>query len=199
MLDEENLRSRCKWANLGEVPDLPFKSFDELTESLKNGIYHLELSYPAARELAPVVRTSLGQIINLTLLLSPWLMIVLVLGATFWLGMYVILLGIPIALISHFFGNPMMPGHNFFRIVHLLAVVVFSFMLWHGYQTASWLLASAIFPFLSNVMMYRGNVAALDRATRRSEPLFLYLYEKGALRLRNTDTGKEYWNVGTSA
>jgi len=91
-----------------------------------------------------------------------------------------------------------MPGHSFFSTIVWLAIFGFLFTLGDEQVTASWLLASSIIPFFSNEIMYRSNLAALKRAAMRSEVFFLYLYERVAVRLRNRETGQEYWNIDLS-
>ncbi|MCH8261698.1 MAG: hypothetical protein IIA77_01430 [Proteobacteria bacterium] len=199
MFDEDKLQELCEWTKLEEVPDLPFNSFEDLIASINDGEYAMDLSYTAARELARIVRTPFGQIINLVLLVFPWIVIAAVIAASFWIDNYFILFGIPIALLAHFLGNPMMPAHNTILFMVLIGVFVFLYTLWQGQVTVSWLFGSAIFSFFSNRLMYRSNLTALKKAAKKSETLFLYLYGKVALRLRNIETGKEYWSLGRSA
>jgi hypothetical protein len=199
MINEDKIRSLCKLKSLNDIPGLPFKSFDELKVAVYEGTYAIDVSYPAARELSTTIRTPLGAFNNLILLFAPWIMMLCVVGVAIWLGNYLVLLGLPIALISNFIGNPMAPGKGFFGMTAWLAFLFLLFAIWQGWYTTTWLLASGVVPFFSNREMYRENISALHKAVLNSETLFLYLYEKYAIRLRNTETGEEYWNIGDRA
>lgn len=194
MFDEEYFKSLCKWKRLQEVPDLPFESFGHLQQTVETGEYALDLSYPAARELVPVTRTPSGRIANLILALLPWLVIPILVGAALWTEQYLILIGIPGAIIAHWLGNPIMPGHGLFSLAISLATLTLLYTVWTGQAVVSWLLFSVVVPFLSNRFMYSTNLTALRNLATRSEIFFLYLYERFAVRVRNYETGQEYWN-----
>lgn len=196
MIDEENLRSISTWKKISEISEFPFTSFDELISSVKDGSYKIILSHTAARELSTLIRTLTGTVINLILLLIPWLFILVLIGVSIWLHNYYLFIGIPIVVLFFVISNPMMPmpGPVILNKIVLLAFFVFLIALWKEWQTAEWLIASMILPFLSNREMYRENINALYKECLNSEPLFLFLFEKYGVEVRNLLTGEEYWN-----
>jgi len=196
MIDEEKLRLNSTWGKVSEIPDFPFTSFDELISSVKDGSYTINPSYSTARELSALIRTPIGSVINFILLLVPWLFILVLIGISIWLQNYYLLFGIPIVALFFLMSNPLlpMPGPAIINKIVLLAFFVFLIALWGEWQTAEWLIASMILPFLSNREMYRENINALYKEILSSEPLFLYLFEKYGVEVRNSLTGEEYYN-----
>ena len=126
---------------------------------------------------------------NLTLALAPFAIIVAVISLAIWQGRYVLLAGVPIALIAHVFSHPMNPLRRPMTALSYILALVLLLALWSWNEVAIVLLAAFILPFMANREMYAGNVRALRAALLRSEPLFLNQYSKGGLRIRSAQAG----------
>ncbi len=107
--DENLLRERNEWKSVSEAPDLPFQTHAEIRNAIANRSYVLEVSYVAAREFAPFVRTYPGRLVNLILAFAPVTIIVAIISFALWQGHYLLLAGVPIVLIAHVFSHPMNP------------------------------------------------------------------------------------------
>lgn len=193
MFDEDALRAKNKWKYIDEVPNLPFRSFGELQDALDEGKYRLNVSYVAARQLAMFTNSAPEKLLNLILVLLPFIVILTLIIAAIFLGNYLLLLWIPVPFISSLMGNPMNPSRSIASLFNFVAFIGLIVSYWFGYQTFFWLCVAFFVPFVANRVMYKLNLRALERTLKNSEPLFLNQYQKCGLRLRNTETGEELW------
>jgi hypothetical protein len=181
--DEDALRESNLLKSVADAPDLPFQTYSDIQNAVANRSYVLDVSYIAARELAPFVRSYSGRLLNLLLAFVPVITIIAIVAWAFWRGRFLFLAGVPIVVIGHFLSHPMNPLRRpltWLNYILVLAMVA----LWN--ETPTVLLASFILPFVANREMYAGNVRDLRAALLRSEPLFLNQYSKGSMKLRNS-------------
>ena len=186
--DEDTLRERNRWKTVSEVPTLPFRSFAELQGALEEGSYELDVSYIAARELAPYVRSVGGRILNM-LLSVTWLIVIAgVILAGVLSGRYLLFLGIPVAVGGHLLGDPLNPLRVLSTKLNAALAVAVLVALVNSYAIPAALLAAFVLSFSANRAMYGSNVRALRLALVKSEALFLNQYSKRGVRLRRTGT-----------
>ena len=105
--NEDLLRERNEWKSVSEASGLPFQTHVEIRNAIVNGSYALDVSYIAARESAPFVRSYGGRLVNLILTVAPLAIIVAIISLALWQGRYVLLAGVPIVLVAHIFSHPM--------------------------------------------------------------------------------------------
>lgn len=185
--DEDALRERNPWKSVAEAQGLPFRTYAEIQNAVASGLYVLDVSYTAAREFAPLVRSYSGRLLNLLFAFIPLLTIIAIISLALWQGRFGLLAGVPIVVIAHVFSHPMNPLRRPMTwLNYILALAMVG--LWN--KTATVLLAAFILPFMANREMYAGNVRALRTALLRSEQHFLNQYSKGSLRLRSTGERK---------
>lgn len=189
--DEERLREKNEWKSVAQAPNLPFITHAEIREAVTNRSYALNVSYIAARQLSAFVRSYPGRTLNLVLTLAPFITMVAVIGLAFWRWNFLLLLGVPVAVLGAWFGHPMNPLR---RLV--TAVTWFLFLatiaVWN--QTFTILVAAWIVPVVTNRAAYASNIRALRNAVLQSEALFLNQYSQGAIRLRNVVTAAEHFH-----
>ncbi len=184
--DEDALSKRNSRKSVGEVSDLPFQTHAEIRNAVANGSHVLDVSYVAARELSPFVRSYGGRLANLMLAFAPLAIIIAIVSLALWQGRYLLLIGVPIVLIAHVFSHPMNPLRRPMTALCYILVLASLFALWSRNQVAILFLGAFILPFVANREMYSGNVRALRAALLQSEPLFIDQHSKGTLRLRST-------------
>jgi hypothetical protein len=193
VIDEEKVKAKNKWKNISDVPNLPFESFKNLQNLLENRTCSLGISYPAAREFSMHTNTIIGKLIVLIATLTPFLMVILLIFLSIFLGNYWLLLWTPIPFIANFMGHPMNPSRivmSFLSFLFLLGGVLFYIF---NIQSLFWLCLVFVVSFWANRVMYGINLIALRNYVKTSEALFLYLYEKGALRVTDNETHQNYW------
>ncbi len=120
-------------------------------------------------------------------------MIILLIFLSIFLGNYWLLLWIPIPFIASFMGHPMNPSRiimSFFSFLFLLGGILFYIF---SFQSVFWLCLVFVVSFWANRVTYGLNVIALRNYVKTSEAVFLYLYEKGALRVTDNETNQNYW------
>ncbi len=186
--DEDALRERNPWKTVSEAPDLPFRSFAEFQAAVAKGSYVLDVSYIAARELAPYVRSVGGRLLNMLLTVAPLVVIVGVIAAGLLSSRYLLFVGVPVAVIGHFLGNPMNPLRVPMTTLNAALAVALLIAVLTSYTIPAGLLAAFVLPFSANRAMYASNVRALRVALVKSEALFLNQYSKGGLKLRRIGT-----------
>lgn len=186
--DEDALRERNPWKAVSEAPDLPFRSFAELRAAVAHGSYVLDVSYVAARELAPYVRSVGGRLLNMLFTVAPLVVIVGLIAAGLTSGRYLLFLGVPVAVIGHLLGNPLNPLREPMTTLNAALAVVFLITVLTLWAIPAALLVAFVLPFSANRALYASNVKALRVALVKSEALFLNQYSKGGLRLRRVWT-----------
>ncbi len=186
--DEDALREGNPWKTVSEAPDLPFRSFAEFQAAVANGSYVLDVSYVAARELAPYVRSVGGRLLNMLFNVAPLVVIVGVIAVGLLSGRYLLFLGVPLAVIGHFLGNPLNPLRGPMTTLNAALAVVLFITVLTSYAIPATLLAAFVLSFSANRAMYASNVKALRVAVVKSEALFLSQHSKGGLRLRRAET-----------
>lgn len=186
--DEDALRERNPWKTVSGAPDLPFRSFAEFQAAVAKGSYVLDVSYIAARELAPYVRSVGGRLLNILLTVAPLVVIVAAIAAGLLSARYLLFLGVPVAVIGHFLGNPLNPLRAPMTALNAALVVALLITVLMSYAIPAALMAAFVLPFFANRAMYASNVRALRAALVKSEALFLNQYSKGGLRLRRSGT-----------
>jgi hypothetical protein len=191
--DEQRLRDKNEWKSVAQAPNLPFRTHTEIRNAVANRIYALDISYIAARQLAPFVRSYGGRTLNLLLTVAPFVTILAVIVLAFWQWNFLLLLGVPVAVLGAWFGHPMNPLR---RLVTAVTWILFlaTIAVWN--QTFTILVAAWIVPVVSNRAAYGSNLRALRNAVLQSEALFLNQYSQGAVRLRNVATGAEHVHFG---
>ncbi len=105
--DEERLREKNEWKSVAQAPNLPFITHAEIRDAVTNRSYALNVSYIAARQLAPFVRSYAGRTLDLVLTLAPFITIVAVIALAFWQWNFLLLVGVPVAVLGAWFGHPM--------------------------------------------------------------------------------------------
>ena len=191
--DEQRLRDKNEWKSVAQAPNLPFRTHTEIRNAVANRLYVLDVSYIAARQLAPFVRSYAGRMLNLLLTVAPFLTMLAVIALAFWQWNFVLLLGVPVAVLGAWFGHPMNPLRRLVTAVTwflLLATIA----VWN--QTFTILVATWAVPVLTNRAAYASNLRVLRNAVLQSEALFLNQYSQGAIRLRNVATGAEHVHLG---
>ncbi len=186
--DEDALRERNPWKTVSEVPDLPFRSFAEFQAAVARGSYALDVSYIAARELAPYVRSVGGRLLNMLLTVAWLVVIVGVIAAGVLSGRPLLFLGVPVAVVGHFLGNPLNPLRVPMTWLSAALAVTLLITVLNSHAIPAALLAAFVLPFSANRAMYASNVRALRLALVKSEALFLNQYSKGGLKLRPIET-----------
>lgn len=191
--DEERLRDKNEWKSVSQAPNLPFQTHTEIRHAVANRLYVLDVSYIAARQLAPFVRSYAGRLLNLLLTVAPFLIMLAVMVLAFWQWNFILLVGLPVAVLGAWFGHPMNPLRRLVTVVTWFLSLA-TIAVWN--QTFTILVAAWAVPVLTNRAAYASNLRALRNAVLQSEALFINQYSQGAIRLRNVATGAEHVHMG---
>jgi len=188
--DEERLRDKNPWKCVADAPNLPFRTHTDIRESIANRTYVLHVSYPAARQLAPFVRSYAGRLLNILFGIAPFFMALVVVAFAFWQWSFLLLVGVPVAFLGAWFGHPMNPLKRLMTALTCISVLA-AIAVWN--QSVAVVVAAWIIPFIGIRAAYATSIRALRNAVLQSEALFLNQYWLGGISLRNVVTGETYF------
>ena len=192
MRDFSRLLENTKCKSVSEITDFPAKTFRELESAEKSGALSLGVDRTAANNLGSSVHGPLYSIWIFSLMIAPFVVAVIVPIWGAYAGRYLLVFAAPVALTATFFANPHNPSRRGMTLIGFVAFVIFCIAVSLSWVTAAWLLFAFTAPIWTVRTLYRTNAEQLLAAVRQSEPLFLFLYERGVCTVRDNTTGQEY-------
>lgn len=191
---EEKIAPELKWQEVGDIPNFPVSSFDEVRQKLKEGIFSVGIDFTASNQLAQWLYGKRFSIFFTILASTPIIVAILAVILAFVLGNYWLLTGIALGFAGQLTSNPYNPSKNFWKPVIGTLFLVFLYGLWQSKETIIYLSAFFVFPFFINSYLYDMNQGKLERVALESEKIFIYLYQDGKLGLKHNESGESYWN-----
>lgn len=194
MLDQEKLRAKSKWNSVADIPDFPFESFDQLKEAVNDGTYSVGVDRGRARELYSLVGPSFAAqlIIEQMHAIVVWITLASIGGALVLRNLW-LLLGIPLALLFFWLATALhFRGSSLGWLLACLGIIGIIWGFSRGSRVPSCLLATAVIPLVTVGVVYSVSVKTARSAILKSEPLFLFLFERFACTLRDNTTGRTY-------
>jgi len=179
--------SKVAWSSVSEVPGLPFKTYEELVKSEKHGF---AVDPGRGRELAFHLAGRVGRLGLLSLQLLPYVMVAVSIIAALFTGHYRLLLGIPIAVVTFFFANPMNPLKSIVSMGSKIGAILLLLSILSGNWVNAWLLASAVLTFFGIRRLYSSSIRVVQAAARRSESIFLWLYFNRICAIQDRQSGE---------
>lgn len=189
-VNEEKLRETVQWQSVADIPNFPFRTFQELKKAITTGRYSFSVDATAALNLQSLTNTMTAMAFNTFLIWAPYLIGLACLVAAFVTSQYGLLLGLPIALVTIFFANPYNPLRNLMTMAGIGGVLVFTFLLFTDHPTGAGLVASFVFSFHATRAVRARMVLALQNAALESELFFMFLFARGVCLLRNNETAQ---------
>ena len=190
---EARVRQFLKWNSVGEVPNFPFTSFEELQIGATNGTYTLGIDYTTSNNFAWSLYGFLYSFFFLFFATAPLLAIISSIICAFYLKSYVLFLGVPIPFFAWLFSNP----YNLFRsAMSLIAFVIAGIalvLLISGKVVPLIFCLLFVVPFYMNRFIYQLNKDKFRLVLLNSEPIFLYFYQHGKVGFKCNVTGNSFW------
>lgn len=189
---EQELVSQLKWRKLSEIPNCPAGSFDDLVRRVDTGELFVAVDYTAANQLAHSLFGTWNSLIAGLINWVPFLVPFACVPAAYFLESWFPLLGIPLALFSIVFSNPINPARRFAGFTGVVAALATLWLFSQIQLVEAVLAASYAVPFWAIRYLYFRNSRKLTKSALRSEPLLLYLLAHGHALIRNTRSGESF-------
>ncbi|TAJ78796.1 hypothetical protein EPO44_19865, partial [bacterium] len=190
---EQELSSKLRWRNFGEIPNSPVVDFQDLVRKVNSGELFLAVNY----FVTPRFTHHLFGMWNSAvagLILIPFVTALALVPVAFLVRDYWLLGGMPLALLAMVFAVPTLKPIKKFG--SFLGVVTTVAMLWWvslaGNYTAAVIAGSYTFPFWAVRYVYFRNSRKLTTAALRSETLLLYLLQNGHAFIRDMRSGEKF-------
>jgi len=192
MVETQSRQSPAAWESVGDIPRLPFESFDQMRAAVAIRSFNIGVDSLAAAEWSERFNTGFkkGIIAGLSLLLlvaAVASVVAAVVTREYWL-----IVAAPIQAFAFYLSHPASPIHKWVTIGGAVSVAVFLDLLLNGLPIAAALVAYAGLTFAAvRAAGYITN-SAFRTALLSDEDLFLAAYANGACTLRNNQTKRVY-------
>lgn len=185
MIDDKLLQKKSRWNRVSDVPDLPVKDF----EGIRSGHFSLVLDKSLVSQLAVIFGGRLGSIVYLALrlmMIGALVGLIFAVRAGYLLAVWGVLISLIILALSA-------------KVRWLLGAVVIlspiglaAAIIGKHYLLASMIIGLMV-PLLLLWVTNRVNQWLVRRAALNSEPVFLYMYERGVFAVKDNQTKQVYW------
>lgn len=190
---EERIAPDIKWEKVEDIPNLSHLSFDEVKKKIGANEYSIGIDYNVSLEVAKWLYGPAYRTLFFLLTWTPYIMSVVAIVLAFILGNYWLLFGVVICVAGLTLANPMFRSRKFFTIVAGILFLVFLYGLWQGKETITYLSAFFLLSFFITRYTFSMTQGRLKRVALESEKIFIFLYQRGKLGLRNNKSGETYW------
>ena len=190
--DHEVDNRRVQWSCVGDIPDFPVESFEELQAVVSEKKYRLGVdSLAAARwseRLASGYRKLGVNLLSVLLIAAAAASVITAL----WTRDYWLLAAIPIMAASFYFSDPSSRIATWVTVGGAVSVVAFFNLLLNGLIDAATLVAYAGLTFAAVRAAAFINNSSFRRALMSDEALFVIAYQNGACSVRKGKDGMVY-------
>jgi len=179
--------------NVGEVMLLPFESFAEVQQLAKDGKLAFAVAPQAATDLN-VKPQGRDYVLWLLAGSSLYLLSLVLIVLSLWTHNYWLLLGVAALFVGSVFGYPGFAGHAAASRCIPVVIIVAAASVAAGYHLLGGALAAGVYAFFAVRLVNRLQVKTMLQYALRSEPLFLFLYERNGLQVVDRRDARLYAN-----
>jgi hypothetical protein len=190
---EEKISSDLKWNTVGEIPDFPLNTFEDVKNRVGAKEYTVGIDFTTSNQLAEWLYGRGYHYFYLLLASTPIIVCIISLVLAFTLKNYWLLAGIFLGFSGQLMSNPYNPSKQIWKSINFLLFLVFAYSVFWGKDTLAYLLAFFVFPFFINSSLYRMNQNKLKKVALDSENIFIYLYQIGKLGLKDNSSQVTHW------
>jgi len=183
-----------KWKAVGEIPDFPFKTFEELQQAIKSRSHSLGIDSLAAAQWGTQLNSGFKKALLIILSVGLYAVALGCVVAAILLRNYWLLAGIPIVVIMFLISETSSPLRRAVTAAGFLSVLASVDLLLRGFNTLSWLLAIGAVTFIAVRAANLINHSSFRDAVTSTETAFLYMYEKAGCTIRDNKTGRVFKN-----
>lgn len=197
LIDRRTMKAMqpSSWSCVREIPEFPFRQFDELQEAVEKRRFALGIDPVAAAEWSPRqggLNSKFGQAVVTVLSVGLFALSLTCVWEALASGNYLLLIGIPIIVAGFLLSEPSSPVRPFVSAAGFLSVVVFADLILRERATAAWLVGCFAMTFVSVRTAALIHIGRFRNAILGEEATFLSLFEHAQCTLRERDTGRVF-------
>ncbi len=174
--------------SFSELSDFPFPCHADFVSAVQDGSAQIGIDYQAARELAAVTRSPLGEYILLAISWIPFLLLPASIAVAVATGSLLALLGVPLALIGFIIASPYAPLHGVAFLASLL-MVGYCVIAGSVLTPSSWLAFTFAISFLTVRIINQIAWKWAHQAVLQSGALTAYLWNGRKLHVKGKSFG----------
>jgi hypothetical protein len=212
---EDELLKASRWRSVSEIPDFPFKSFNDVKQALSEGRCYISIDRSKAHRFAPLFNGPVARALDTLLSNVPILIaIASVIAAVSFRDAW-LLFGVPAAVLGFVVGSSV---HNLVRQIlniaprdsavpillrlaakillagmsfgSVIGLLLFGGLLLTAHTAAAWIVASYLISVYALRAFLTHGVLTINSAAGRSEPSFLFALSHGLCGLRDKSSDK---------
>jgi hypothetical protein len=180
------------WRSVEDIPDFPFRNFNELQQAVASRRFNLGVDPLAAAEWSDRFNTRLKRALvsgfSLLLVIAALAALAVALSS----GRYWLLAAIPIMAASFYFSHPGARFHKWATAAGILCPIVLANMLMNRWHEAAVLTAYAGFAFAVVRLVGYINNQSFRKALSADEDVFLAAWDGRVCTLKEKETKRVY-------
>ncbi len=186
--DEQQFWNQAGVTSVSDFPDFPLPSHADLVQGVKRGSAEIGIDLTAAMALARYTKSMTASVIGNLIGFVPLVLSLLSVLASYQYGNWLMLTGIPAALLAYLLVNPRNPLHKVFYVIALTALA-FCIISGGVGTTGTWLANAFGTSFLALRFWYRLANRWAYAAVLESEALTAYLWKASSLHISTPEFG----------
>lgn len=191
-LDEAKLRVENRWQSVSELPTFPVDDFSRLAELEATGRLTVGIDLSVARELLPRLGGPSHKLFVALVVSIPYVMALVPIGTALYYKRFDFLLSLPAVAAAFVLANPLNPYRGCVTRLAMIGLLVFLVAVARGSTLLGFVSGCALATVAAVRYLYGTSAMGLRMAVLRSEPLFLYLYQRHLCTVRDNSDGKVY-------
>jgi hypothetical protein len=191
-LDEARLRAENRWQSVSELPTFPAGDFSRFGELEATGRLTVGIDLSVSLELLPRLGGPVQKLFVALVVSVPYVMALVPIGTALYYRRFGFLLGLPAVAAAFVLANPLNPHRGCVTRLAMIGLLVFLVAVARGSTLLGFVSGCALATVAAVRYLYEASAMSLRMAALRSEPLFLYLYQRHLCTVRDNLDGKVY-------
>lgn len=189
MVDEALLRKKSRWKQICDIPDFPFSNLEDMRNGLVGRRFSLLIDKSLVNQLAVIFCGRIGRLIFLIFFMLYLALPVGLIVMSIYFRSFGVLLGLPAYALMFFLSIPALRIHQSVSLVGYASIICAAVSVFTGHDSAAMIFGTAAITFLLVRLYYYLNSRLMMRAALSSEAVFIYLFERAAVAIKDNVDG----------